>query len=48
MLAEQADYVDALLGDDQSAGVALDVADLEQAFDDRRPGRGACPSPSPS
>ena len=36
MAAEQADHVQALLGDDQRAAVALDVADLEQPLDDRR------------
>ena len=40
VLAEQADHVHALLGDDQRAAVALDVADLEQALDDRRARRG--------
>ncbi len=35
MLAEQADHVQALLGGDQRAAVALDVADVDQALDDR-------------
>ena len=39
MLAEQANHVQSLLGHDQRAAVALDVADLEQPLDDRRPGR---------
>ena len=44
VLAEQADHVQALLGDDQRAAVALDVADLQQPLDDRRArGRGADP-----
>ena len=44
MVAEQADHVHALLGDDQRAAVALDVADLQQALDDRRArGRRADP-----
>ena len=34
--AEQADHLDALLGRVQGATVALDVADLDQALDDRR------------
>ena len=37
--AEQADHLDALLGRVQGAAVALDVADLDQALDDRRAGR---------
>ena len=41
---EQADHVQALLGGDQRAAVALDVADVDQALDDRRArGRGADP-----
>ena len=36
MLAEQADHVEALLGDDERAPVALDVADVDQPLDDRR------------
>ena len=36
MLAEQADDVQALLGRDQGAAVALDVADRDQPLDDRR------------
>src|ERR1700733_2198901 len=36
VLAEQADHVEALLGDHQRPAVALDVADLDQALDDRR------------
>src|SRR5579875_2018410 len=39
VLSEQADDVEALLGYDQRAPVALDVADLEQPLDDRRAGR---------
>ena len=35
MLVEQADHVEALLGGDQRAAVALDVADVDQALDDR-------------
>ena len=36
VLAEQADHVQALLGAHQRAAVALDVADRDQALDDRR------------
>ena len=36
VLAEQADDVEALLGAHQRAAVALDVADVDQALDDRR------------
>ena len=36
MLAEQADHVQPLLGRDQRAPVALDVADVDQPLDDRR------------
>ena len=36
MLAEQAHDVDALLGGDERAPVALDVADVDEALDDRR------------
>ena len=36
VLAEQADDVEALLGADERAAVALDVADVDQALDDRR------------
>ena len=44
MLAEQPDHVQPLLGHDQRAPVALDVADLEQPLDDRGAGRrGADP-----
>src|SRR2546423_2198767 len=37
VLAEQADDVEALLGGDQRASVTLDVADVDEALDDRRP-----------
>ena len=44
VLAEQAHDVQALLGDDERAAVALDVADLEQPLDDGGAGRrGADP-----
>ena len=44
VLVEQADHVEALLGADQRAAVALDVADVDQALDDRRArGRRADP-----
>ena len=36
MPGEQPDHVQALLGDDQRAAVALDVTDLQQPLDDRR------------
>src|SRR4051795_4535595 len=36
MLAEQADDVHALLGGHQRTAVALDVADVDEALDDRR------------
>ena len=38
--SEQPDDAEALLGADQRAAVALDVADVDQALDDRRAGGG--------